>query len=77
MPCVGMALREPGLSDHQELVMVRSKRRAPKLAPLETLFESSRDRALPLQGRLARLYGTFRMSTPRSGFRIFSNFVSA
>jgi hypothetical protein len=55
------------LSDYQELVMVRSKRRAAKLAPLETLFESSRDHALPLPGRLARLYGTFRMSTPRSG----------
>ena len=56
--------------------MVKSKSRAAKLAPLETLFESSRDNALPLPGRLARLYGTFRMSTPRSGFRIFSNFVS-
>jgi riboflavin biosynthesis pyrimidine reductase len=70
------------LSEHQEFVMVRSKWRAAKLAPavklapLETLFESSRDHALPLPGRLARLYGTFRMSTPRSGFRIFSNFVS-
>jgi hypothetical protein len=56
--------------------MVRSKRRAAKLAPLETLFESSRDRAFSLPGRLARLYGKFRMSTPRSGFRVLSNFVS-
>jgi len=59
-----------------ELVMVRSKWRAAKLAPLETLFESSRGHALPLPGRLARLYGTFRMLTPRSGSRVFSNFVS-
>jgi riboflavin biosynthesis pyrimidine reductase len=64
------------LSEYQEFVMVRSKRRAAKLAPLETLFESSRDHVLPLPARLARLYGTFRMSTPRSGFRVFSNFVS-
>lgn len=56
--------------------MVASKRRFPKLAPLETLFESPRGHALPLPRRLARLYGTFRMAAPGSRFHVFSNFVS-
>jgi riboflavin biosynthesis pyrimidine reductase len=55
--------------------MVKSKRRFPRLAPLVTLFESVRGHALPLPQRLARLYGTFRMSKPRSSY-VFSNFVS-
>jgi len=57
--------------------MVNSQRRSIKFAPLETLFESARGQALPLPPRLARLYGTFRISTPpRSRFYVFSNFVS-
>jgi riboflavin biosynthesis pyrimidine reductase len=56
--------------------MLKAKRRSTKFAALETLFESSRGRALPLPHRLARLYGTFRMPKARSQFHIFSNFVS-
>jgi riboflavin biosynthesis pyrimidine reductase len=56
--------------------MVKSKRRSPRLAPLVTLFEPVRGHALPLPQRLARLYGTFRMSKPRSRAHVFSNFVS-
>jgi riboflavin biosynthesis pyrimidine reductase len=56
--------------------MNESKRRPAKFAPLHTLFESDRGRMLPLPQRLARLYGTFRISTPRSRFYVFSNFVS-
>jgi riboflavin biosynthesis pyrimidine reductase len=56
--------------------MVKSKRRFPRLAPLATLFESVRGHALPLPQRLAQLYGTFRMSKPRSRAHVFSNFVS-
>src|SRR5882757_10516025 len=56
--------------------MVKSKRRSTKFVPLETLFESARGPALPLPRRLAQLYGAFRMSLPRSGFHVFSNFVS-
>ena len=56
--------------------MVGSRRRSPKLAPLETLVESARGRALPLPRRLGRLYGTFRMPTRGSRFHVFSNFVS-
>jgi riboflavin biosynthesis pyrimidine reductase len=55
--------------------MVNSKRPSTKFAPLETLFESARGHALPLPPRLAQLYGTFRISTPRSCY-VFSNFVS-
>jgi riboflavin biosynthesis pyrimidine reductase len=56
--------------------MAKSKRRLPRLAPLVTLFEPVRGHALPLPQRLARLYGTFRMSKPRSRAHVFSNFVS-
>jgi|SRR5450631_418998 len=55
--------------------MVSGRRRSPELAPLETLVEAARGRALPLPQRLARLYGTLRMSAP-SQFFVFSNFVS-
>ena len=55
--------------------MVSGRRRSPELAPLETLAEAARGRALPLPQRLARLYGTLRMSAP-SQFFVFSNFVS-
>ncbi|HSQ99451.1 MAG TPA: dihydrofolate reductase family protein, partial [Sphingomicrobium sp.] len=46
------------------------------LAPLETLFETRRGRALPLPPKLARLYGCLRM--PLLGKRpyVFSNFVT-
>jgi riboflavin biosynthesis pyrimidine reductase len=44
--------------------------------PLQTLIESSGGPALPLPRKLARLYGAFRMRRPRTGFHVFSNFVS-
>jgi riboflavin biosynthesis pyrimidine reductase len=48
----------------------------PSVAPLETLFDLKRGRALPLPPELLRLYGNFRMPLPRTGPRVFSNFVS-
>jgi riboflavin biosynthesis pyrimidine reductase len=50
--------------------------RPTKLTALETLFESELGPRLPLPPTLARLYGTFYMPSPRSGFHVFSNFVS-
>ena len=46
------------------------------LAPLETLFETRRGRALPLPPKLARLYGCLRMPLPRKRPYVFSNFVT-
>jgi len=46
------------------------------LAPLQTLFESERGRVLPLPRKLKRLYGNFRIPSPRSGAQVFTNFVS-
>ena len=46
------------------------------LAPLKTLFETKRGKALPLPPKLARLYGCLRMPLPRSHPHVFSNFVS-
>jgi riboflavin biosynthesis pyrimidine reductase len=46
------------------------------LEPLRVLFASKRGRLLPLPPRLTRLYGNFRMPSPASRPRIFSNFVS-
>ena len=46
------------------------------LAPLRTLFESRRGRALPLPPKLARLYGCLRMPLPRTRPHVFSNFVT-
>jgi riboflavin biosynthesis pyrimidine reductase len=46
------------------------------LAPLTTLFETTRGKLLPLPARLARLYGSLRMPQPRSHPHVFSNFVS-
>jgi riboflavin biosynthesis pyrimidine reductase len=46
------------------------------LAPLETLFQTERDTALPLPPELARLYGCLRMPMPRSDPHVFSNFVT-
>ncbi len=45
-------------------------------APLETLFESTRGKVLPLPPRLARLYGCLRMPRPRARPHVFSNFVT-
>ena len=60
---------------------MRDKRRvAPSdsasLAPLRTLFETRRGRALPLPLKLARLYGCLRMPMPRTHPYVFSNFVT-
>ena len=56
--------------------MANSKRRSPRFAPLRTLVDASAGPALPLPPKLSRLYGTFRLPIPRSGFHVFSNFVS-
>ncbi len=48
----------------------------PSLAPLETLIEVKRGRALPLPSTLARLYGRLRLTLPRARPYVFSNFVS-
>ena len=47
-----------------------------ELAPLKTLFETRRGRLLPLPPRLARLYGSLRMPSPRGRPHVFSNFVT-
>jgi len=46
------------------------------LAPLETLYEAARGKALPLPPRLARLYGRLRMPSARARPHLFSNFVT-
>ena len=46
------------------------------LAPLKTLFETKRGRALPLPPKLARLYGSLRMPQPRTHPHVLSNFVT-
>jgi riboflavin biosynthesis pyrimidine reductase len=48
----------------------------PALAPLETLYEAGRGKALPLPPRLARLYGRLRMPLARARAHVISNFVS-
>jgi riboflavin biosynthesis pyrimidine reductase len=48
-----------------------------KSSPLQTLIASSRGSAVPLPPQLARIYGEFRMRRPRTGFHVFSNFVSS
>jgi riboflavin biosynthesis pyrimidine reductase len=53
-----------------------SRRTFPDLAPLETLLESKRGRALPLPPRLARLYGRLRMPTARTRPHVFTNFAA-
>jgi riboflavin biosynthesis pyrimidine reductase len=47
-----------------------------RLLPIQTLIESSGGPALSLPPQLAHLYGAFRMRSPRTGFHVFSNFVS-
>jgi riboflavin biosynthesis pyrimidine reductase len=46
------------------------------LAPLKTLFETRRDKVLPLPPKLSRLYGCLRMPLPRSHPHVFSNFAT-
>src|ERR1700727_2830387 len=43
---------------------------------LRTLVGATRGHALPLPASLSYLYGAFRLPVPRSGFHVFSNFVS-
>jgi riboflavin biosynthesis pyrimidine reductase len=47
------------------------------LAPLETLYEAKRGKALPLPAALARLYGRLRMPPARSRPHVISNFVTS
>ena len=48
----------------------------PALAPLETLYETTRGKALPLPPTLARLYGRLRMPLTRARPYVISNFVT-
>jgi riboflavin biosynthesis pyrimidine reductase len=43
---------------------------------LRTLVGATRGHALPLPASLSYLYGAFRLPVPRTGFHVFSNFVS-
>ena len=54
--------------------MTGSKRRS--FAALRTLIGTTRGHALPLPESLSHLYGAFRLPVPRTGFHVFSNFVS-
>ena len=45
-------------------------------APLKTLVETRRGKLLPLPPKLARLYGSLRMPSPRARPHVFSNFVT-
>jgi riboflavin biosynthesis pyrimidine reductase len=56
--------------------MVSHKRRSLQFAALRTLIETTRGSALPLPAKLSRLYGAFRLPTPRARLHVFSNFVS-
>jgi riboflavin biosynthesis pyrimidine reductase len=56
--------------------MKGSSRQAPTFAPLRTWLQATRGRRLPLPPGLSRLYGEFRLPRPRSGFYVYSNFVS-
>jgi riboflavin biosynthesis pyrimidine reductase len=56
--------------------MGSNKRRSAQFASLRTLVEARHGHALPLPPKLLRLYGAFRLPVPRSGFHVFSNFVS-
>jgi riboflavin biosynthesis pyrimidine reductase len=48
----------------------------PALAPLKTLYETTRGKPLPLPPRLARLYGRLRMPLTRAQPYVISNFVT-
>ena len=54
--------------------MSRSTTAAP--APLTTLVATRRGKSLPLPPKLARLYGSLRMPSPRARPHVFSNFVT-
>lgn len=54
--------------------MPRSAASAP--APLETLVATRRGKPLPLPPKLARLYGSLRIPSPRARPYVFSNFVT-
>jgi riboflavin biosynthesis pyrimidine reductase len=56
--------------------MKGTSRRPKTFAPLQTLLQARGGRKLPLPPRLSRLYGDFRLPQPRSGFYVYSNFVS-
>ena len=56
--------------------MVSHKRRSSQFVALRTLIETTRGSALPLPAKLSRLYGSFRLPTPRARLHVFSNFVS-
>src|SRR3984885_2044468 len=56
--------------------MLTHKRPSRHFAALRTLIETTRGRSLPLPPNLSRLYGAFRLPTPRLGLHVFSNFVS-
>ena len=53
-----------------------SRRGFSTLAPLETLYETRRGKALPLPPELARLYGCLRMPQACSRPHVISNFVT-
>jgi riboflavin biosynthesis pyrimidine reductase len=53
-----------------------AQRRFRTIAPLRTLLATAGGHQLPLPPKLSRLYGTFRLPRPRSGFYVYSNFVS-
>jgi riboflavin biosynthesis pyrimidine reductase len=46
------------------------------IAPLHGLIESRRGRKVPLPGKLARLYGIYRLPLPGSRAYVYSNFVT-
>lgn len=46
------------------------------LAPLTTLVETRRGKRVPLPPKLARLYGSLRIPSPRARPHVFSNFVT-
>jgi len=56
--------------------MVSGRRSSSQFAALRTLVDAGGGPALPLPPKLSRLYGAFRIAKPRSGFHVFSNFVS-
>ncbi len=53
-----------------------SRRVFPTLAPLATLHETKRGRALPLPPKLSRLYGRMRMPSARARPHVISNFAT-
>jgi riboflavin biosynthesis pyrimidine reductase len=60
-------------NDHRR---VRSMRDEKKPGRLRTLLAAKQGRVIPLPPKLARLYGDFRLPTPRGRPRVLSNFVT-